>query len=115
MAGIWSGSDLADQAAAGVAPDASARELLRQRLADASRLEPDADLDRVVDAVHRRLGASPASLVAATLEDAMRVEVRPNLPGTVAPQRANWSRALPPLEEIAGDPRVAALVGTLQR
>jgi 4-alpha-glucanotransferase len=115
IAGIWSGSDLADQAAAGVAPDASARELLHRRLADASGLEPDADLDRVVDAVHARLAGSPAGLVAATLEDALRVETRPNLPGTVAPQRANWSHALPPLEDIERDPRVAALVATLQR
>jgi 4-alpha-glucanotransferase len=53
--------------------------------------------------------------VAATLEDALRVETRPNLPGTVAPQRANWSHALPPLEDIERDPRVAALVATLQR
>ena len=115
MAGIWGGSDLADQAAAGVVPDASARELLRQRLADASGLEPDADLDQVVDAVHQRLAGSPAGLVAATLEDALRIETRPNVPGTVAPQRANWSHALPPLEEIERDPRVTALVETLQR
>jgi 4-alpha-glucanotransferase len=116
IAGIWSGSDLADQAAAGVAPDASARELLRQRLADASGVETDAELDRLVDAVHQRLAMSPAALVAATLEDALRVETRPNLPGTVAPQRANWSQALPyTLEEIEQDPRLEALVRTLQR
>ena len=34
------------------------------------------------------------------------MEERPNLPGTVAPQRDNWSLALPvPIEELGADPR----------
>jgi 4-alpha-glucanotransferase len=54
--------------------------------------------------------------VAATLEDALRVEERPNLPGTTAHQRDNWSLALPvPLEALTADVGVARLVEILGR
>ena len=116
MAGIWSGSDLADQAASGVRPDPEALALLRRRLARAAGTVVDAPLEAVITRLHARLAASPPMLVAATLEDAVRVGERPNLPGTVAPQRANWSLALPaPLEEVAADPRVVAMAEALTR
>ena len=116
IAGAWSGSDLDDQAASGLRPDADGLALLRARLLAAAGVESDASLDEVVVGLHRALAASPSALVAATLEDALRVERRPNLPGTVARQRDNWSLALPvPIEELAGDPRVTAVVDALRR
>jgi 4-alpha-glucanotransferase len=52
-------------------------------------------------------------LVAATLEDALEVPDRPNVPGTVD-QRPNWSLPLPvPLDDLAADPRVRRLAGIL--
>ena len=67
-------------------------------------------------AVHRRLAEAPSVLVAATLEDALGVAERPNLPGTTGDRRANWSLALPaPLEEIQTDPRPRALAEALGR
>jgi 4-alpha-glucanotransferase len=116
IAGILSGSDLADQAAAGIAPDAGALELLRSRLLHAARVESDTDAGTVADEVHARLAASPAALVAGSLEDALGVAARPNLPGTDARQRANWSQPLPmPLEEVVADPRVERLAASLRR
>ena len=116
MAGSWSGADLVDQAAAGVKTDRAAAALLRRRLAAAARVGDDAPLGTVIANVHRRLAESPSALVAATLEDALGVEVRPNVPGTVAPQRANWSQALPdPIEEIVDHPAVGALVEAMRR
>ena len=116
VAGAWNGADLADQAAAGVAPDPDALQVLRSSLARAAGVVTDAPLDEVVIRLHERVAGSPAALVAATLEDALRVEERTNLPGTVPPARQNWSLALPsPIEELADDPRVAALVGVLRR
>ena len=116
MAGIWSGSDLADQEASGVRPDPEALSLLRARLARAAGVGVDAQLDDVVTRLHGRMAASPPMFVAATLEDALRVKERPNLPGTVAPQRDNWSLSLPaPLEEVFVDPAVAALAEALTR
>jgi 4-alpha-glucanotransferase len=73
-------------------------------------------VDEVTVAVHRALASSPAAFVSATLEDALRVAERVNLPGTVASQRANWSRALPvPIEDLSVDPRVTAVAGALRR
>jgi 4-alpha-glucanotransferase len=116
IAGAWSGSDLDDQRAAGITPDAGSLALLRKRLWAAAGLGTDASLDELVVALHRRLAAAPPMLVAATLEDALRVEERPNLPGTVASQRANWSRALPkPIEDLAADPGVSSIVKALHR
>ena len=114
MAGIWSGSDLDDQAASGVTPDPNALALLRSRLVRAAG--PGDPAEAPVDQLHRRIAASPSMLVAATLEDALRVEERPNMPGTVTPHRDNWSLALPlPIEDLAGDGRVTSLVAALGR
>jgi 4-alpha-glucanotransferase len=116
IAGAWSGSDLDDQAASGVPPDADGLALLRARLVAAAGVGADATLDGLVVALHRAVAASPSALVAATLEDALRVERRPNLPGTVAPQRDNWSLALPVrIEDLGVDLRVRALVGAMRR
>ena len=55
-------------------------------------------------------------LVAATLEDALRVEERPNMPGTIAPQRDNWSLSLPtPIEDLGSEKRVKSMAEVLRR
>lgn len=116
IAGIWSGADLADQRRAGVEANEAGMVELRRRLSRAAEMPPDAPAEQVSVALHRRLAEAPPALVAATLEDALGVEERPNLPGTVAPQRDNWSIALPvPLEELSTDSRVRRLVGVLGR
>ena len=116
IAGTLRGSDLADQASAGVAPDAKGLALLRKRLLTAAELGPDAGPDDVIAALHARLASSPSVFVAGTLEDAMRVEERPNLPGTTSAQRDNWSLSLPrTLEAAFADPRVIELANALRR
>lgn len=110
IAGLWSGSDLADQRAAGQDPDADAADGLRRRLVRAAGLRGEPSVAELSLGLHRRLAAAPPMLVAATLEDALGVEERPNLPGTTGDVRPNWSMALPStLEDLATDPRVAAL------
>ena len=116
MAGAWRGSDLEDQATSGLAPDRGALALLRSRLARAAGVGTDAPLDEVVVRLHGRIATAPSALVVATLEDALRVEERPNIPGTVAPARDNWSLALPvPIEELAADDRVISVVNAVRR
>ena len=116
LAGIWSGADLADQAASGVTPDTGEMARAHARLLRAAGLTADATLEEIVVALHRRLAESPAKLVAATLEDALRVEQRPNLPGILSSRRPNWSVALPvPIEELGADARVTAVVEALRR
>jgi 4-alpha-glucanotransferase len=115
IAGTWLGGDLEVQRRAGLEPDAEDLALLRARLARAGGLEPGADLDDAVLAAHRALAASPAAIVMATLDDALRVTERPNLPGTID-EHPNWSIPLPRrLEEIADDPFVAELAAALDR
>ena len=116
IAGAWSGSDLEDQVRAGLVPDERGLAQLRRRLVRASGLPADAPVDEVVEAIHRRLARSPSMLVSATLEDALRVERRPNLPGTISTQRDNWSVPLPlVLEHLILDGRVSRLAALLRR
>jgi len=64
---------------------------------------------------HHLLARSPALLVAASLEDALGVTVRPNLPGTIH-ERPNWRMPLPKtLEELEKDPAAMALAAALAR
>jgi 4-alpha-glucanotransferase len=116
VAGLVTGSDLDDQAAAGVPVDPRGLATLRTRVLDAAEAGEDAGVEDVVVGVHRALAESPASLVVATLEDALRVERRPNIPGTQSAQRPNWSIPLPvPVDDLGGDVRVRSLVRVLRR
>jgi 4-alpha-glucanotransferase len=115
IAGVWSGDDAADQRAAGVDPDEAALGRLRGRLVALTGMDAGAPVDEVIVAAHRRLAASPCALVAATLEDALALPRRPNLPGTTG-ERPNWSLSLPlPLEAALEDPLVARVTAALRR
>jgi 4-alpha-glucanotransferase len=65
--------------------------------------------------VHAAVGAAPSVLAVATMEDALHVRRRPNLPGTGRFQRDNWSRALPvsleAIERNRNVRRVARAIG----
>jgi 4-alpha-glucanotransferase len=114
--GVWTGSDLEEQRAAGVTPNVAATEALRARLQELTGLEGNAAPAAVALAVHERLAEAPSIIIAATLEDTLDVAARPNLPGTTADRRANWSLALPePLEAIQADSRPPALARVLAR
>jgi 4-alpha-glucanotransferase len=104
LAGVWTGSDLDDQRSAGLRPDRRGISLLRNRVRRAADLAPEADLHEAVLAAHSALATSPSVLVSASLDDALGVRERPNMPGTVNAQRPNWSIALPrPIEEVVRD------------
>ena len=103
VAGLWSGSDVQDQAEYVVTPEA---ELERGRAELLGRMDPDSSLgpeSTATDAVllaHRALGRAPSLLLSATLEDAVAEERRPNLPGVV--DRPNWQLPLAVrIEELA--------------
>ena len=114
--GLWTGSDLEAQRRAGVTPNVAGTEALRAHVRGLIGLPDDASPDTVAIAIHRRLADAPSTLLAASLEDALDVAERPNLPGTTQARRPNWALALPePLEEIQGDPRPRAIAGALRR
>lgn len=115
VAGVWSGEDAADQREAGIEPDEAALAGLRRKLTDLTGLPGDAPVEDVIVAIHARLARAPSALVGATLEDALAVTRRPNLPGTVD-ERPNWSLGLPvPLEEALALPLLRRVVGALRR
>jgi len=115
VAGVWSGEDAADQRAAGIDPDGAALERLKGKLLGLTGLAPDDPVEDVIVAVHERLAAAPSALVAATLEDALALQRRPNLPGTTD-ERPNWSLTLPlPLADVFTDPLVARVAAALAR
>ena len=115
IAGAWTGGDLDDQRAAGIDADARQINWWRDRVARLAGLPATATIEKVILAAHRSLAASPACLVSATLEDALRVTERPNIPGTGPHQRANWSLALPaPIERLPKDPFVADLAKAMR-
>jgi 4-alpha-glucanotransferase len=114
IAGVWSRDDLADQRAAGMPVDEDAAAHMRWRLADLAGQPEDAVVEDVIVGVHRRLARAPSALVGATMEDALGVTQRPNMPGTVA-ERPNWSLALPlPLDEVLGDPLLNDVAAALR-
>jgi 4-alpha-glucanotransferase len=114
LAGVWSGADLAELRRVGIAHDPTAETGLRRRLAELAKLPGDAPVAEVIAASHARLAATPAALVSATLEDGLGVAERPNVPGSVASQRPNWSLALPiAIDDLARQPgprRLAAVI-----
>jgi 4-alpha-glucanotransferase len=108
--GLWTGSDLREQAAVGIRSNVEGTQALRTQLRGLTGLADDAPSDAVSLAVHRRLAEAASVLVAATLDDALDVAERPNLPGTMGDRRPNWSLALPEaLDRIESDPRVRAV------
>jgi 4-alpha-glucanotransferase len=100
VAGLWSGSDLAEQRKLDLAPNEEGTAAMRDRLAAAGGLPEDASDDDAVRAAYGLLARAPAVLLAASLDDAFAEPDRPNMPGADG-RRANWSLSLPgTLEEL---------------
>jgi 4-alpha-glucanotransferase len=113
IAGMWTGEDLDAQQRIGLHPDVESAYALRARVAEILGLDEDAPVDEVIDRAVHALALAPSRLVVMTLDDALAVTERPNMPGTVD-ERPNWSIPLPKtLEEIESDPRVTEIAETL--
>ncbi|MDQ3943785.1 MAG: 4-alpha-glucanotransferase [Actinomycetota bacterium] len=115
VAGLWTGADLAEQRKLGLEPNEEGQEAIRVRLAELAGLPDDAPAADAVVAAYRLLAGAPSMVLAATLEDALVVEERPNVPGTVD-ERPNWSVALPvPQEELERSETARAIAAGLNR
>jgi 4-alpha-glucanotransferase len=113
IAGLWTGSDRDDQRAAGLEPNDESEDQVRRRLQELTGADEDAPVDEVTAAAYRALARAPSRVLLATLDDALGVTERPNLPGTVD-ERPNWSIALPvPIEELAEDEATASIARSL--
>ncbi|HEX4403853.1 MAG TPA: 4-alpha-glucanotransferase [Polyangia bacterium] len=94
IVGLWTGADLARARDAGVPQNESGVAELRRRLATLAGGQDDQPAAMAAEKVHASLATSPCRVLLATLEDALGVEERPNLPGAPA-TFPNWSLALP--------------------
>ena len=114
VSGLWTGADLEAQAAIGKEPTRAAFAEIRERLQRITGVADDASPADVIARTHERLAAAPSAVVTATLDDALAVQERPNMPGTVT-EWPNWSIALPvPLEDLEAAElplRIAAALG----
>jgi 4-alpha-glucanotransferase len=114
LAGLWTGADSREVRSLGVPVNDEAVGVARARVARVAGDEGSSVAGVIVSA-YRALAASPSMLVAAALEDAAGAVERPNLPGTTAAVRPNWSQGLPPLEELLASPLAERLAGALRR
>ena len=72
-------------------------------------------LPRAIARIHEALASAPSRIITATLEDAIGVEERPNMPATTN-EWPNWSIALPmPLESLEKNASAARLARILAR
>jgi 4-alpha-glucanotransferase len=128
VAGAFTGSDLADQRSIGVAPNEDGMRQVRRDLAARAGFDNLPEIgdtpvgtqflptvDQVVAGVYADLAASPCAILTGTLDDALGVAERPNMPGTID-EWPNWRIALPvDLDTALADPRVANLATILNR
>jgi 4-alpha-glucanotransferase len=113
LAGVWTETDRQDQRKAGLTPNEAGEDEVRARLARTVQLGDDAPVRDVAVAAHRALSRAPSRVALATLDDAIGVTERPNMPGTID-EWPNWSIALPkPLEEIVDDEQALAVAQAL--
>jgi 4-alpha-glucanotransferase len=115
IAGLWTSADLRSQRDLGLMPNEVGWRAIRQRLGAMAGVADDAPVAQVIEATYRLLAEAPSVFVTATLEDALAVEERPNMPGTTT-EWPNWSLALPaPLEVLETRPLARAIARALAR
>ena len=116
VAGVWTGADLERQRELGLQPNEDGTIGIRERLRQWAGLPDGAGTGEAVTAAHRLLATAPSMLLAATLEDALGVVERPNLPGTTPESSPNWSLALPQtLEELEAAALARRIASLLRR
>jgi 4-alpha-glucanotransferase len=99
-AGLWTGSDVRMQKQLGLAPNEKGTRDMVNRVRQLARIGPGSPLPGVIIRIHEALATAPSRIITATLDDALAVEERPNMPATTT-EWPNWSIALPePIESL---------------
>jgi 4-alpha-glucanotransferase len=115
IAGMWSGTDLRTQQRLGLRPNEAGLREIAERLRAMTSLPMRAKIHEVIVRAHQLLAEAPSVVVTATLEDALAVEERPNMPSTTA-EWPNWSLALPtPLGNLETQALTWAVADTFRR
>jgi 4-alpha-glucanotransferase len=115
IAGLWSDSDLDAQRRLALSPNEAGTAEIKSRIRRLTRVPADAPAAEVIARVHESLARAPSRIVTATLDDAMAVEERPNMPATTD-EWPNWRLALPqPVEALRKSPLAARIARALKR
>jgi 4-alpha-glucanotransferase len=114
IAGLWTGSDLAVQKELGLSPNEQGTREIAARVKRMTRATPRTPTTTLVARVHESLAQAPSRILTATLDDAMAVEERPNMPATTD-EWPNWSLALPEPIETLEENRVAVRIARALR
>jgi 4-alpha-glucanotransferase len=115
VAGLWTGSDVEAQRALKLAPNEDGTREIHERVAKMTRASSKTPVATVIVGLHRALATAPSRLLTATLDDAMAVAERPNMPATTH-QWPNWSIPLPkPIETLEKNPLAASIARALSR
>jgi 4-alpha-glucanotransferase len=93
IAGLFTGEDLAAQRALGFDAEHEMGRM-RERFSRLIQAQRETTVEEAIESAHRLLAEAPSLVLVATLEDALAVPERPNMPGTTD-QRPNWSLGLP--------------------
>jgi 4-alpha-glucanotransferase len=115
LAGMWNGRDLDEQQQLGLNPNVEGTRQSLERAKAFAGLSGSEDVAEMIRSVHAALAQAPSAFVSASLEDALGMELRPNVPGTTT-ERPNWRIPLAkPLEAIETDPLVLDVARALNR
>lgn len=113
VAGRWTGKDLEAQHELGLFPNEQGEQAINHKLADLVDCPANTSPIEVATRAYAALTCAPSQLVVATLDDALGVIERPNMPGTIG-QWPNWSLALPvPIEDFPQHPGIQAIAEAL--
>jgi 4-alpha-glucanotransferase len=100
VAGVMTGSDLLVQRRLNLEPNEAAFTQLQAKLRTRTRSDGSTTVEEAIRRVYADLARAPCLLLAASLDDMLAVEERPNVPATIN-EWPNWRLALPrPLEEL---------------
>jgi 4-alpha-glucanotransferase len=115
IAGLWTGSDVAAQKELGMAPNEKGMREILSRVKRLAKVHARTPLTRAIASIYEALASAPSRIITATLEDAIAVEERPNMPATTD-EWPNWSIALPlPLESFEKSATAARLARILAK
>jgi 4-alpha-glucanotransferase len=115
VAGVLSGCDLEVQRKLGLQPNEESSAALKKKLLERTASSEETPVEDVIVGAYTDIAEAPCVIVSATLDDALAVEERPNVPGTVD-EWPNWSIALPAsFEELRVSPLARSIAAALSR
>jgi 4-alpha-glucanotransferase len=115
VAGLWTDSDLEVQHELGLSPNEAGTREIKARVRRMTRSDGATPAREIVARVHESLAKAPCRILTATLDDAMAVEERPNMPAT-NDEWPNWRLALPqPIETLKTNRLAARIAKALRR